>query len=83
MCKGVKPCLYLLKNNIRYTNLEDKNRLYKYIIDNEYLDKILNKDIYYNGTVLEKLLELSKLNKSSQDYKVLYQDIIKVGEYKL
>jgi hypothetical protein len=47
------------------------------------LNEILNNDIYYDGTVMEKLIQLSKLNKSSKDYKLLYEDIIKVGEYKI
>ena len=79
----LKPLLYPLKNNIKYTNLENKNKLYNYIISNDKLDKIFNNDIYYNNTVLEKLIKLSKLDKSTIEYKLLYQDIIKVGEYDL
>ena len=78
----LKPFLYPLKNTITYTNLEEKNTLYNYILNNEQLDKILNHDIYYKGTVLEKLITISKLDKSSEEYKLLYEDIIKVGEYK-
>jgi acyl-CoA dehydrogenase len=80
---SLKPCLYLLKTNVQYTKLENKNTLYKHVVNNEDLNKIFNRDIYYDGTVLEKLIKLSTLNKSSQEYKSLYQDIIKVGEYKL
>jgi len=79
----LKPLIYPLKTNIKYKNLEDNNRLYNYILNNEHLNEILNNDIYYKGTVMEKLIKLSKLNKSSKDYKLLYEDIIKVGEYKL
>ena len=32
---------------------------------------------------MEKLIKLSTLDKLSKDYKLLYEDIIKVGEYKL
>jgi acyl-CoA dehydrogenase len=78
----LKPLLYPLKNTINYTNLEDKNKLYNYIINSEQLEETLNNDIYYKGTVLEKLMKLSKLNKSSEEYKLLYEDIINVGEYK-
>jgi len=79
----LKPLIFPIKTKITYKNLEDKNKLYTYIINNEHLDEILNKDIYFKGTVMEKLIKLSKLNKSSKDYKLLYEDIIKVGEYKL
>jgi acyl-CoA dehydrogenase len=79
----LKPFLYPMQNKIKYTNLEDKNKLYNYIINNDDLNRIMNADIYSNGTVLEKLIKLSKLDKSSHDYKNLYQDIIKVGEYNL
>jgi len=75
--------LYLLKNNIKYTKFENKNKLYNHIMKSEILDETFNKDIYFNDTVLEKLIKLSKLDKSSLEYKSIYQDIIKVGEYKL
>lgn len=78
----LKPCLYPMKNKIEYTNLEDKNRAYKHILNNEKLNEVMNEDIYYKGTVLEKMIKLSKVDQSSGEYKELYQDIIKVGEYK-
>ena len=78
----MKPLLYPLKNNIKYTNFEDKNKLYNYILNNKELDDVFTKDIYYVKTVLEKLEKISKINKSSEEYKTIYQDIIKVDEYK-
>jgi len=78
----LKPLLYPIKNNIKYTNFEDKNKLYNYILNNKELDDVFTKDIYYVKTVLEKLEKISKINKSSPEYKTLYQDIIKVDEYK-
>ena len=77
----LKPFLYPMKNKIEYVKLEDKNKLYKHILNSEELNEILNQDIYYKGTVLEKMMALSKMNRSSEEYKNLYQDIIKVGEY--
>jgi acyl-CoA dehydrogenase len=77
----LKPFLYPLKNRIEYVKLEDKNGLYKHILNSEELNEILNQDIYYKGTVLEKMMALSKMERSSVEYKELYQDIIKVGEY--
>jgi acyl-CoA dehydrogenase len=77
----LKPFLYPIKNKIEYAKLEDKNKLYKHILNSEELNEILNQDIYYKGTVLEKMMKLSKMERSSLEYKELYQDIIKVGEY--
>jgi hypothetical protein len=78
----LKPLLYPIKNNIKYTNFENKNKLYHFILNNKELDDIFIKDIYYVNTVLEKLEKISKIDKSTEEYKRLYQDIIKVDEYK-
>jgi len=77
----LKPFLYPLTNKIRYTDLENKNKLYKLIIENETLHNIFKSDIYYQGTVLEKMEHLRKINPNTEEYDRLYQDIIKVGEY--
>lgn len=77
----LKPFLYPLYTSPTYTNLESKNELYRFILASKELNELFNKDIYYNDTVLEKLMKLSRLDTSSQEYKSLYQDIIKVGEY--
>jgi acyl-CoA dehydrogenase len=79
---ALKPFLYPLTSRVTYPTLEDKNKLYKYILANSQLDELFNQGIYYEGTVLEKLIKLSKLDKSSLEYKLLYADIISVGEYK-
>ena len=63
-----KPFLSPLTNCLGYANFDEKNKLFA-------------RDIYSTGTVLEKLVNLSKLDKSSAEYKALYEDIIKVGEY--
>jgi acyl-CoA dehydrogenase len=77
----LKPFLYPLTNKITYTELENKNKLYKLIIENETLHNIFKNDIYYQGTVLEKMEKLRKMKPNTEEYKQLYQDIIKVGEY--
>jgi acyl-CoA dehydrogenase len=79
----LNPFLCPLYTKCTYTNLEGKNKLYKHILANKELDELFNKDIYYSDTVLEKLMKLSTLDKASHEYKSLYQDIIKVGEYKI
>ena len=59
------------------------NKLYKYIISNQHLEEIFRNDIYYQGTVLEKMETLESLAKNSPEYEKLYQDIISVGEFKV
>jgi len=76
-----RPLLYPLKNKITYENLEDKNNLYNYITNSDELNEIIRRDIYFKGTALEKLMKLSTLKPTSQEYKELYQNIISVGEY--
>jgi acyl-CoA dehydrogenase len=73
--------MYPLRNTISYPVLENKNKLYKQIIENESLHHVFKNDIYYKGTVLEKMEKLRKMNPDTPEYKELYQDIIKVGEY--
>jgi acyl-CoA dehydrogenase len=79
----LSPLLYPLKYNITYPNLEDKNVLYSEIMNNKILQNIYKNDIYYKNTVLEKMDELLTNNYTGKDYDLLYQDIVKVGEYKL
>jgi len=79
----LKPFLYPLTNKIEYSKLEDKNKLYHYIRNNEKLNDVMNRDIYFNGTVLDKLTKLSTMDSTKEEYKILYQDIIQVGEYPL
>ena len=73
--------LYPLKNKILYPNFENKNKLYKMIIENEELYNLFKNDIYYEGTVLDKMEKLRKLKPDTKDYEKLYQDIIKVDEF--
>lgn len=81
--KLLKPFLYPLKNKILYPVLENKNKLYHDILNNKELYELFKNDIYYKGTVLEKMETLNKMdkNKNKIEYELLYQDIIKVGEY--
>ena len=72
-----------LKNKIVYPKLEDKNVLYQLICNNVELNKVFLNDIYYQGTVLEKMELLNNSAKGSIEYEKLYQDIIKVGEYQI
>jgi len=81
--KTLKPLLYPLKSKIIYPKLENKNKLYNLILNNKELDETFKNDIYFKGTVLEKMELLNKIDKNSPKYELLYQDIIKVGEFKI
>jgi len=77
----LKPLLYPLKTNLGMPVLENKNKLYEFILQNDDLHSTMKRDIYYKGTVLEKMERLLKVDKKSKEYESLYQDIIRVGEY--
>ena len=79
--KLVYLLLFPLKNTIKYENLENKNKLYDYIVNNKEYNDILKNDIYYNETILEKMENLKNLTINSSEYKKLYDEIISVGEY--
>ena len=79
----IRPFLYPLKSSIKYPILENKNKLYNLILNDKALYETFKNDIYYKGTVLEKMEQLMKLDKKSPEYELLYQDIIKVGEYQI
>jgi hypothetical protein len=77
------PLLSPLKYKISYPKLEEKNILYKEIMSNKILQNIYKDDIYYKNNVLEKMEHLLTKNPADKDYDSLYQDIVKVGEYKI
>lgn len=77
----LKPLLIPLKNDIRYPNLENKNKIYAMINGDKKLYNLLKDDIYSEGTILEKMEQLRTMKKESPEYDKLYQDIISVGEF--
>ena len=79
--KTLTPLLYPIKSRVKYTILEDKNKLYYEILNDKTLYEVFKNDIYYKNTVLEKMENLLKLDKNSKEYEKLYQEIIKVDEY--
>lgn len=79
----LSPFLYPLKTNPVFENFENKNKLYNVILNTTQLTEIFKDDIYYKGTVLEKMENLLKMDKKSTNYEKLYQDVIKVGEFKI
>jgi hypothetical protein len=81
--KPIQFLLYPLRNKIKSPNLENKNKLYEYILNNEDLNNIIKDDIYYKNTVVEKMESIKKMENGSKEYKDMYNNIISVGEYKI
>jgi acyl-CoA dehydrogenase len=79
----LKPMLIPLKNRIKYSNLENKNKIYSMINNDVNLQNILKEDIYYENTVLEKMEKLRTINNENPEYNKLYQEIISVGEFNI
>jgi acyl-CoA dehydrogenase len=75
------PFLYPLKNKQTFPILENKNKLYEFVLKNKELHEIFKKDIYYKGTILEKMEQLNTMDKKSKEYDLLYQEVIQVGEF--
>jgi acyl-CoA dehydrogenase len=75
------PLLIPLKNTLKYSNLENKNKMYALIKSDTALYNLLKEDIFYENTVLEKMEKLRTIDSKHPDYDVLYQDIISVGEF--
>jgi acyl-CoA dehydrogenase len=81
--KWIQWLLRPLSNSITYPELENKNKLYKMIMENAGMQNIFKTDIYHNNTIIEKMETLRRMEPNSKEYKELYQDIIKVGEFKI
>jgi acyl-CoA dehydrogenase len=79
----LKWLLYPVRSTIYSANLENKNQLYKYILENDALSTLLKEDIYYKNTVLEKMEQIKKMDPKTPEFEKLYADIINVGEYKI
>ena len=67
--------------NIPEIPWKEEQEVYNYIIKNHEIRKLLQKDLFLEGTVLEKLEKLNHLDKNSKEYQELYQEVIQVGEY--
>jgi hypothetical protein len=75
------PFLVPLLNKQMYPNLENKNDLYSFIVNNNELHDLFRNEIHYKGTVLEKMEKLRKIKPDTYEYEKWYQHIIQVGEY--
>jgi len=71
-----------LKSSVGLPVFERTNEIYKIVNEHEKLHDIFRNDIYYKGTVVEKMEKLRTMERNSAEYEALYQDIISVGEFK-
>ena len=75
----LKPLLKLTKT----INLEDYNELYLDLDTNDIINHLDSMIYYDNNDIVGKLSTLSSLDKNSEEYKKLYQDVISIGEYNI
>ena len=79
--KYIKYVILPFKYKENSMSIRDINTIYNYIITTDDVRRILREDIYVNETIVEKLEALEKIkDKESNEYKLLYDDIISVGE---
>jgi acyl-CoA dehydrogenase len=77
----IRAFLKPLTSSVSFHVFEKTNELYKTILDSNELLEIFKNEIYYKGTVVEKMEKLRKMERNSDEYEALYQDIISVGEF--
>ena len=80
--RAIKFLLWPLTSRATYPVFEKNNDLYNTILKSKDLHTLFKNDIYYKGTVLEKMEKLRNMTPNTPEYNELYQDIISVGEFK-
>lgn len=80
--RTIKFLLRPLTSRVTYPVFEKHNDLYNTILKSKDLHTLFKNDIYYKGTVLEKMEQLRNITHNTPEYNELYQDIISVGEFK-
>jgi hypothetical protein len=82
--KHLKPFLFFIKESEKPILYKSTKEIIDEIKNNHYVLDTLKKDIIIEGTPLEDLTNLSKLQsafKTDYDYNKLYEKVIQVGEY--
>ena len=72
-----------LKKSIKYDNYKTNSLIIEEIVSNDKILSTLKNDIYIKNNILEDLEKLNNLDKTSNEYKTLYNKIIQVGEYNI
>ena len=77
--------IYLLVKHLKKdTIIQDYNKnkiILNEIKNNENIINYIKQDLYVNDNILDKLENLNQYNEDTNEYKMLYDDIISVGEY--
>ncbi len=74
--------LFMMKRKIKYQNYDTNRNFLKEIEKNDKIMQNIKENLYLNEMdILGKLEKLSSLDKKSDKYNKLYNEIIQVGEY--
>ena len=76
-----KPLLWHMKRKVKSTKYDNNRDIMKEFINNKNIINEIKKDLYLKDTVLEKLENLSYMDKKTDHYNKLYNDVIQVGEF--
>ena len=75
------PLLGFMKSNVKESYQSNRN-IIKELETNPVIMEKLKENIYIDGG-LEKLLKLDNMDRKSEEYQKLYDDVIQVGKYKI
>tara|TARA_B100001093_G_C26833109_1_gene1017073 strand:- start:788 stop:2764 length:1977 start_codon:yes stop_codon:yes gene_type:complete len=76
------PILHL-KGFIKSDSYNDNTLIVDEVLNNNKIVDVIKEDIYVKDNVLEKMEHLNNLDYNSDEYRSLYDEIIKVGEYSI
>ena len=76
-----KFLLYPFKQSNFPERFRNNEMIMEELFNNEKLLNVFKEDIQIKNTPLEKLEKLDSLKPRSEEYKVVYSDVISVGEY--
>lgn len=72
-----------LKGSIKSESYSDNSKIINEVLKNIKITELIKKDIHVKNNILEKMEKLNHLDKNSNEYKSLYDEIIQVGEYNI
>ena len=78
-----KPLICHLKGIVKYDSYKNNSAMIQEILKNDKIMETFKKDIVIENSVLEELDTLNTLDKTSQEYKDIYNKVIQVGEYNI